>query len=196
MAKKTKVYLALIAAGLLALAVDRTYLGASTPSSTVASLVDPDSHDSKEEDVESASAPRHRPAPKLVAPSKLSVPELHFPRSLPVYDPATEMRDLFARSDSNGSAAGNALPARGGSSKRTIANQAIGREAFQATHRIDAVMVQDSLKIAVVDGRWMRVGDVLDTCTLIRIEGDAAEFQCHDGDTVLSPSGRRKLPSD
>ena len=191
MATKTKVYLALIATGLVALAVDRCYFGASAPASTAASEVDPATED---QDAVSKPAPRPRPAPQQAGPSKLSVPELHFPRNLPAYDPVFEMRDVFARLDGEDSNSNMGHPGRSGSAKKGTEEDAIGREAFQAAHRIDAVMVQESLRIAVVDGRWMRVGDVVDTCTLTRIEGDSAVFQCHDGDTVLSPSGKRRHP--
>jgi hypothetical protein len=199
MASKTKVYLAVIAAGLVALAVDRVYFGASAPSPIAASEVNSTLGDVVDE---SKPAPRSRPAPHPRAPqgpdtpgSKLSVPELHFPRNLPSYDPALEMRDVFAHLDEQGSFPNTIPTGKSGSAKKENAAEAIGREVFQAAHRVDAVMVHDSLKIAVVDGRWMRVGDVLDHCTLIRIEGDFTVFQCHDGDAVLSASGkRRQLP--
>jgi hypothetical protein len=42
----------------------------------------------------------------------------------------------------------------------------------------------------------MRIGEELDHCTLIAIEGDAATFQCHDGDTVLSPLRRKDVRGD
>lgn len=187
MTGKNKIYLALIALGLMALAIDRTFMGATAPSAATADPVSPD-----EEDGAAAEAPpRPRVVPKPAGPSKLSIPELHFPRNLPEYDPALELRDIFARAEESDGVPGS------DSSHPTISRKqapqgAIGREAFEVAHRIDAVMVQESLKIAVVDGRWMQVGDVMDTCTLIRIEGDSAEFQCHDGDIVISPSGKRK----
>ncbi len=196
MASKTKVYLALIAAGLAVLVVDRCFLGASAPASTAASEVEPAA---KAEGGESMPAPPPRPVPNQ-APgaqgSKLSVPELHFPRNLPAYDPAFEMRDVFARREEDNSISDVGHTGKTGSGKKGAAGDAIGREAFQTAHRLDAVMVQESLRIAVVDGRWMRVGDAVDRCTLTRIEGDAVVFQCHDGDSVLLPSGKRRHPSD
>ncbi len=192
MASKTKIYFALIAAGLVALVVDRCSFGASAPASTAASEVDPPAEDGES----TPPAPRPRPVPQHAGPSKLGVPELHFPRNLPAYDPAFEMRDVFARLDSDGEISDVGRTGKNGSAKKNTAADAIGREAFHATHRIDAVMVQESLRIAVVDGRWMRVGDVVDQCTLIKIEGDCAVFQCHDGDTVLTPSGKKTHASD
>jgi|CXWL01.1.fsa_nt_gi hypothetical protein len=191
MASKTKIYLALVATGFAALVVDRCYFGASAPASTAANEVDPDTEG---EVAESKPAPHSRPVPPQAGQLKRSVPKLHFPRNLPAYDPVIEMRDIFARSDPDHSIPDTGHPGRGGSAKKEAATDAIGRDDFQTTHRIDAVMVQESLRIAVVDGRWMRVGDAVDTCTLIRIEGDSAVFQCHDGDTVLSPSGKRRHP--
>ena len=195
MASKTKIYFALIAAGLVALVVDRCSFGASAPASTAASEVDPPAED--------AESTPPVPRPRTVAPhapgapgSKIGVPELHCPRNLPAFDATSEIRDVFARQGSDGEISDVGRTGKNGSAKKNTAADAIGREAFHERHRIDAVMVQESLRIAVVDGRWMRVGDAVDTCTLIKIEGDCAVFQCHDGDTALTPSGKRTHAPD
>jgi hypothetical protein len=191
MATKTKVYLSLIGAGLLALAVDSFYFGASAPATSEAGQLNPAENESVPE---AKSAARARLAAKPVGTSRLNVPELHFPRNLPAYDPAYELRDVFSRTDADspGSATG---PAGRQKASEDVALSTIGREAFQARHRVDAVMVQESLKIAVVDGRWIRVGDMVDRCKLTRIDGESVIFECHDGDTELSPSGKKRHPA-
>jgi hypothetical protein len=187
MASKTKIYLSLIGVGLLALAVDRCYFGASAPASTKAGQ--PDAGDD-ESPADVNSAPRPKFVPKSAGPTKLTVPELHFPRNLPTYDPAHDLRDVFVRMDMEGSVS-NIDPAGNGKTSKDSTVGPIGRDAFRASHRVDAVMVQESLKIAVVDGRWVRVGDTVDGCKLTRIEGDSVYFECHDGGTAISPTSKR-----
>ncbi len=200
MAKKTKIYLGLIAVGLCALGVDRFFFGASEPSSTSAGEIKPSAHDDDESEEHVAHAkPAHRPRPALSkpdAPHKLSAPELPFPRNLETYNATAEMRDIFARMEPDAATAGADSSARHGPTKKGTQGDAIGREEFSATHHLDAIMVQESLKIAVMNGRWLRVGDTIDTCALIRIEGDSVVFKCHDGDTELSPSGKRRQAPD
>lgn len=193
MTSKTAVYIALIAVGLIVLAVDRCNFGATVPASIEASQRDPAA---VEDAADLETMPRPAPAATSETASRLSVPELHFPRNLPSYDPSVELRDVFARPQIAGAMGETGRPGRSGSGEKTSTSDAIGREAFQSTHRVDAVMVQESLKIAVVDGRWARVGDVVDTCTLKQIEGDSVVFECHDGDTVLAPAGKRRPASD
>ena len=191
MAGKTKVYLSLIGAGFIGLAVDKFYFGASAPATTNAGELQTEVI---KDEADGKAAPRARDPVKPGVPSKLSVPELHFPRNLPTYDPGYELRDVFSRMDIEGTEerAGKSAKEKTG---KNAAVETIGREVFQASHRVDAVMVQESLKIALVDGRWVRVGDVVDSCKLTRIEGDSVYFECHDGGTELSPSGKRNHPT-
>lgn len=189
MTNKTRIYIAVVVLGLGALIVDRCFLGATAPQTIAADEIDAE----ESETSAAAPVPPRRPARAATA-TKISVPELHFPRNLPALDADGNIRDLFLRP---GRPVESKPQNQGGpaeSEKKTA--PAIGREAFFAAHRVDGVFVQESLRIAVVDGRWMRIGDELDQCTLVAIKGDAATFQCHDGDTVLSPSRRKDMRGD
>lgn len=188
MKTKTIIYTAVVGVGLIALVVDRCFLGATAPQSSAAGEPDDNISHDQELHAQTAAPARRRPAVAAAA-GKISVPELHFPRNLPTFDSAMELRDLFQRP--------GVAPARGG---KSIAGhpggdeeKAIGRESFAAAHHVDGVFVQERLKIAIVNGKWVREGEKIDECTLLRIEGDSAVFQCHDGDTVLSPA-RKNAP--
>ena len=191
MAGKTKVYLSLIGAALVGLAVDKCYFGATAPAPTNAGELDTEV---TRNDSEGKSAQSVRVSSNTSGAPKRNVPQLHFPRHLPSYDSAYELRDVFAPIGTEGIEAAIAQSGKGKSGKDTAAGT-IGRDAFEANHRVDAVMVQESLKIALVDGRWVRVGDMVDGCELTGIEGNSVLFECHDGVTELSPSGKRKHPT-
>jgi len=136
------------------------------------------------------------------APPADPIPELSFPRNLKPFDPSAPIRDIFARpqsvavdtangrSDQEESDAASDSPE---TSAKPGGNQRIGRAKFATQHRLEAVMIQQSLKIAIVDGRWMQVGDVVDGCTLSDISGESAVFRCRDGDARLSPFERTPL---
>ncbi len=56
---------------------------------------------------------------------------------------------------------------------------------FFTQHRLDAIMSDQDLIIAVVDGTLVQPGQVIDGCTLTRLEGTRAYFNCFDGEAVL-----------
>ena len=57
-------------------------------------------------------------------------------------------------------------------------------------------MVNLQVRIAVVDDTLLHLGESIDGCTLMGIEGQAVRFQCFDGDAVLEVTGRRTERSD
>lgn len=190
MGSRKKVYLLLTGLGLVALGIDRFYLGTTMPDSIRAD--ETGAHEVTEESYsEPSRTGRSRSLPPSAAP--LGVPQLHFPRNLPAYDPSHEMRDIFARAGAAREVSQN--PAKDSKSPAGAGN-AIGRETFPTKHKVSAIMIQEGLRIAVIDGRWMRIGDKLDGCELTRIEGDFAVFQCQDGDVQLSPNRNRKRLAD
>jgi hypothetical protein len=222
MSSRKRTYVVLMSVGAAALFVDRCVLTEGTPAPASAeeasTLVDdaesPVSHrpgesvdqsrDRQGADHQSRSgAPGRRTTSPLdkgefrgVAAEELSIPELPFPRNLKSTDSTVALRDIFARPPS----AAMETTAEGASdSPETSAKpgekQCIGRAAFAVQHRLKAVMVMEGLKIAIVDGRWMQVGDVVDGCTLSDISGESAVFRCRDGDALLS-SFARTPPGD
>jgi len=179
---KNKIYLAFMLLGGVALVVDRCVL---TPSLTMPATV-------------AASTPHGPPASPLSkggteegqaasAPSAetLATLELPFPRSIPAWDPQTPIRDLFAPfSDDDAT-----------DKRRTRSPR--GADAGQGTcagllsqHHLEAVLVQESLKIAILDGAWVRIGESVDECVLTEIVGNKVRFRCRDGDTLLTLSSR------
>ena len=154
-----------------ALVVDRCIL---TPSVTMPASV-------AASDVKSPARP---PAAAAVPPdAPLSIPELPFPRGIPTWDPRAPIRDLFAP-HSGGSATDKA---RSTSSEDAAKGTCV---AFTKDHRLDAVLLQERLKIAIVDGVWVRIGESVDGCVLSEIVGNKVRFLCRDGDVVLTLSPR------
>ena len=162
---KKKIYIALMLLGGAALVVDRCVL---TPSVTMPTTA-------------AASTPRAA-APSAEA---LATLELPFPRAIPAWDPQSPIRDLFAPySDDDGADKRSTRTSRGADAGQgTCAD-------FVTQHRLDAVLVQESLKIAIVDGAWVRIGESVNGCVLTEVVGNKVHFRCRDGDTVITLSPR------
>lgn len=120
-------------------------------------------------------------------PPPSSIPELPFPRDIEPYDADSPIPDLFAppesivaRAAADG-AAGKATP-DGGQNTSVVG---AARATFRLKHRLTAVLIDERLRIAIVDGMWVRVGQSLDGCVLSAVSGNEARFACHDGESVL-----------
>jgi len=172
--RKRQIYLAVMVLGGAALFVDRCLLPASVSEPEPVSAVPP-------------RAPRRPLQPTTAKPTTketvadLSVPELPFPRGLPPWDGLAPLRDLFLPG------AGAALPDKPRRGSGHDDNQEQGTcAAFGRQHRLDAVFVQSSLRIAVIDGRSIRVGENVAGCTLIHADGNEVRFRCRDGELTLT----------
>ena len=195
---RKRTYMGLMAVGAVALVVDRCMLSDGAPASVSAEEANPATGS---EETPRTRAPRSpastRPkqgpqsggGPHSGATEELSIPELPFPRNLKSLDVTAPVRDIFARphSETASSSAEVTTDASGSSSSEGMTAHSSQRATFAENHRLEAVMINDGLKIAILEGRWMRVGDSIDGCALSAIEGEAAIFHCHDGDVVLSP---------
>ncbi len=174
--KKTKIYVAVMLLGGAALLVDRCFLSESVTEPGPAYAMPTKRTPARDTTQTPVAAPG--------GPADLSVPELPFPRNLPKWDTGAPIRDLF--SPMTNAAADNAL------SSGRDGNPGPGTcAAFARGRSLDAVFVQGtaegtSLKIAVVDGRWVRIGQALDGCTLIEADGTKVRFRCRDGEVSLS----------
>ena len=170
--QKRRTYLALMAAGGVALVVDRLVLTDGVTGPSVAVALTPDASTAP---VETASAQGAIPS---------SIPELPFPRSLGTLDVDAAIRDLFAPPEldadagASGSQPGKNQPGGDGDGYTTGA-------MFVSRHRLSAVLIQQGLRIAVINTRWVRIGDTLEDCTLLSISGNEALFECPDGEAVL-----------
>ncbi len=168
---KNKIYIAFMLLGGVALVVDRCVL---TPSMTMPATV-------------AASATTAPPPTAASAPSAetLATLELPFPRAIPAWDPQSPIRDLFAPFSDD-----DAADKRRARSPRS-AEAGHGTCAGLASQRhLEAVLVQDSLKIAILDGAWVRIGESVNGCVLTEIVGNKVRFHCRDGDTLLTFSSR------
>ncbi len=167
-------YLTLLAIGAMALAVDRWILSDGATGPAVATALNPsDTNESPS-------------APGPTSTSKLMIPELPFPHGLETVDAGGTVRDLFAPplflggENSSGSAADKDSTARDGRNASASTSA-----TFMAHHRLEGVLVHERLRIAIVDGIWVRVGQTIDGCRLTVLSGNEARFTCDDNEATL-----------
>ena len=175
---KTKIYIAVMLLGGVALVVDRCVLTPSvtTPAPAAASVL---------------TTTPGAPGPMTAVPGvrgsteTLATLELPFPRAVPAWNPHSSIRDIFApfsdEDETDKRRTRSSRDAEGGHG--TCAD-------FVTQHHLQAVLVQESLKIAILDGAWVRIGESVDGCVLTEIVGNKVRFSCRDGDTVLALSPR------
>ncbi|MFQ5591845.1 MAG: hypothetical protein ACE5HE_11830 [Phycisphaerae bacterium] len=128
----------------------------------------------------------------------LAIPELPFPRGITPIDAGGEIRDLFApprsketrhSDDTEGADNGRAA------NEKLSASVNMSSESFAATHRLHGVFVDERLRIANVDGRWMGCGTTVDGCTLITVSPEYVIFRCFDDHaTLVLDHASRELP--
>ena len=170
---RKRAYLMVLAVGALALAVDQCVLtsGGTEPSTAIAA---------------NSGLPVAGPSPGATAEPARSIPELPFPRGLKSTSGQMPIRDLFFPPNLAGTRGSARLAADKG---RRNASDSVGRAMFVTRHRLDGVMALQRLRIAVVDGAWIRVGDSLDGCELTDVSGNEARFECADGEATLEVIG-------
>src|SRR3990172_4840638 len=133
---KKRAYVAVMLLGGAALVVDRFILTSSVTAPARVAASD-------------TRLPARAPAAAPATPdAALSIPELPFPRGLPAWDPHGPIRDLFAPFP-NQESTDKARSPRGAEDKGTCA-------VFATQHHLDAVLLQERLRIAIVDGAWVR----------------------------------------
>jgi len=150
------VYIAITLLALGALFVDRFLFGGSTAPAEVAA----------QDTVQEITA-----RVQALSPTGLSIPELPFPRNLTALSDAATVRDLFAPPGPEPASK------RGAAAHRQDAAKA-DAETFTSRNRLEAVLSDRETPMAVVNGKWIRVGQSVDGCTLTRVEGTRAYFQC------------------
>ncbi|MCP4249585.1 MAG: hypothetical protein GY778_21300 [bacterium] len=181
-AKKKRTYGGVIAAGLLALLVDRMFL--SEPETVTA--------------VPLQSA-RRTPAPNPQEQENgaqeaisATVAAAGFPRDLPKPDASDELRDAFTMTAATRAALmGWPAPAgtRDGADATVTRMRGSTIEEFKQNHTLSAVISGGQVEIAVVDGHRMKIGDLVDGCKLDVITGQSALFACPEGVAVLTVFG-------
>ena len=162
---RKKTYLALIAVGFVAMVVDRLVPRDETPIEVASGPV---------EDRGSAVLASDMPGERR--DGWLPVPELPFPR-LPAADVnAPSTRDPFEKP--------GVVPPDN-TSEETPSDVNATSNTFGTLHRLDGVWLQGSLKIAIVNGAWVHIGQAVDGCVLKEVDGIEASFSCQDGEVKL-----------
>jgi hypothetical protein len=169
---KKRVYVIVLLVGGAALLVDRFVLTQSATAPAFVAAV--------ESRIPAPSA--HPDAAPLAKESltDMSVPELPFPRNIPPWDAGAPIRDLFLPSVEQ--AADNDRAGTGRNGDPIEGSCAV----FAKQHRLDGVLIQQGLKIAVVNGRTLRIDESLGGCTFISTDGNMVRFRCRDGEISLS----------
>jgi hypothetical protein len=177
--RRKSAYLMLLALGAVALVVDQWLLPRSVMEPDLALAV---------------GGLGAEPGPGSASPQASgarTIPELPFPRGLKKYDPHLPMRDLFAPPSL---ATGPAPPTPDKAKASSGVDERPGNTssaAFVTHHTLDGVLIQEGLKIAIVDGVWVHIGESVAGCALRNISGNEAYFDCFDGEATLKVGDAR-----
>ncbi len=175
-----RTYFVVMLLGGVALIVDRCVLTKSVTNPrpvTVATTSLPDTSGPKIADALSTGASGTTETPLIL--------ELPFPRSIPAWNPQTPIRDIFAPISDD-----DETDRQHPRSQREAAGGHGTCAGLLAHYHLEAVLVQESFKIAILNGAWVRVGESVDECTLTEIIGNNVRFRCRDGDTIMTLSPR------
>jgi len=121
--------------------------------------------------------------------SRTMIVRTPFPTRLPDYDPERDHRDVFALTPAIRDAVLRRPPEPpgvGDASKSGPEKENLKAADFRQLHSLSGVMLEGEGGYAILGGKWIQVGKSLDGCTLTRLEGDRAYFQCLDGEAELS----------
>lgn len=183
--RRRTVYLGLMVVGGMALAVDRCVLsdGAITPEQAMAL------------DADRVSV---HPAIPATTSTMSVVPVVPFPAGIDSYDPRSPLRNIFLpRSLDKRVGDAEAAPDKHGRNSRGSRDKTnVSSEVFTSTHRLIGVMLYDGLRIAIVDGLWLRIGQHVDGCVLQNVAGNQAQFRCGDEEAVLRVADNPTLVTD
>jgi hypothetical protein len=179
--QKKKVYAALVVIGLVALVGDRLLNSEPSPA---AALAGPRPRSAVGGDDQAATDSGDRADGSVMAAA--------FPRALPESTSGVRVRDAFALTQVATKALQGPQATIGATKDGIVsqrpAEQRMTAARFAENHRLSAVMHGGETNqsgsitdVAVVDGQWLQLGQVLDECTLIEITGRSAVFECPDG---------------
>lgn len=180
---KKKTYAVILILGGVALLVDRLILSKSAagPRMAVASEAAP------------LANPPATPDDTAEGAGPLAIPELPFPRDVARFSDESRLPDLFASPQERLRVSG-ATDSNDVVGEVMAASSSLSRSAFEKAHRLDGVFIQQRLRIAVIDGKWSRIGEKIDGCTLEEIASREVRFACNDGVAVLTLNLRGKSP--
>lgn len=130
--------------------------------------------------------------------SSIAIPEMPFPHGIEPLHTGAEIHDLFAPPflrSSHSRRADGADNHRRRASNNTRSED-MNAEAFATQHHLNAVLLNDGLRIAIIDGHWLQVGQSVDGCTLRSITGRDVRFECYDDSATLKIGGTEIIPVD
>ena len=172
--KKRKSYLVVMALGGVALIVDRVILTDvdGSPNTAIASAGATNDLDAL---VNTPSVG--------AALTTAAIPELPFPKLPKTTGFSADTRDMF---EPPRRVVSRTAEPDNQDSDFPVGSQGDDVETFRSRHRLSGLLLHQGLKIAVVNGRWMRINDALDGCELVSVLPDRAVFKCRDGQAELT----------
>lgn len=173
---KKKTYGTLLTLAALVMAVDQFMGDASpmdVPASAIAQLVRPGANP-----VGAAEA----------VVTQTAIPTLSFPRGLPRAELQGDMRDFFAPPFAK-----ETLPESIGSSTHNGNPNDLSVDGLSAQYKLKAVLWSGEVRIAIINDRWHKEGDVIGGCRIDAVNERQVRVSCHDGDTtlVIGPAAQR-----
>ena len=106
----------------------------------------------------------------------VSIPRIPFPRGVQRAKMSVEFVDVFAPPWVR-----DGSPQRGlGPRPEAALTRVSLPRAFRERHTLTAIVAHGDVHVAVIDGLWVRVGDRLSGCELVRIADRTAVFKCDD----------------
>ncbi|MCG3136672.1 MAG: hypothetical protein HJJLKODD_00507 [Phycisphaerae bacterium] len=177
---KKKLYLIVVAVGLLALVVDR--LMSSAPQNAEAT------QSSTAENVHAPVAPAKSDKTKSAADN---LDQKLFPENMLPVDWSKSLSDPFATPEVVQKMLARKTPAAGPENPThnvRLPGEPLTISEFQAAHQLRGVMLSDATDVpnsAVVDDQVVVEGRKFDDAVLLRVERDRVYFQCKDGEAVL-----------
>jgi len=161
--KQRKVYLGVLAVGLVALVIDRAFLGGGgvSPSSAEGAVIPPVKAPAG---AMSPQQPNVSIADRLAAATEAAN--------------ASELKDAFRPSDAW------LAQLRPSADRPAVAPLDLA-QSFSQRHRLMGVMLQTGGGKAIVDDRCMAVGEKMDGFTLVAVEKNSAVFTCGDSRAEL-----------
>ncbi len=167
--QKKQLYGAVLGLGAIVLLIDRmSALAGSGPSESAAAVVQPTGLLTLDS----------------VTGDLVSVAAAPFPRDIPDLAGTSPLRDVFAPTDLVRSKLSS--EADGNPGREAGKPARLGPEEFAASHHLNGVMRTDSTSVAVVDGKWLRVGDSVESCELSEMEATSVKFRCATFEVELS----------
>ncbi len=121
--------------------------------------------------------------------SGLPIPELPFPRGISPIDPEAEVPDLFAPPHLKRRFDGVDADKPAGNAAQLSAPGHLSSASFEEAHHLNGILVDQRLKIAGLDGQWVRIGTSVDGCTLTDISPREVTFRCFDNSVILHLDG-------